>query len=183
MATNKSSLFNRHTLVVTTLCLISAAIIAFLMSSLKLNPTQKKSALTNKPAPAFEALKISKKTKEKIYLNSQDFKGKPLVIHFWASWCSSCSEDSVFLNKIYPELEKKGIHLIGIAISDDYESAYNQYKNQHKKYLVGFDESGNIALDFGITGVPETFFINKEGKLVYRHTGPLTEKIFVKYMG
>ena len=62
---------------------------------------------------------------------------------------------------------------MGIAISDDYESALQIAENQNKQYLIGVDENGDMAVDFGVTGVPETFFINKKGKLIYKHTGPL----------
>ena len=151
------------------------------MKSLQLNPQGKTSAFIHKETPSFKVLEVSENSKGKVYLNSEKYKDKALIIHFWASWCSSCSTDSQILNEIYPSLKRDGTNLLAVAVSDDYESASTQKKRLQKKFLVALDDSGDMALDFGITGVPETFFINKKGELIHRHTGPLSHEILAKY--
>lgn len=169
-----------HSLKVISLCLLSFAVVFILTKSLQQNPRKRVSALVSKQAPSFEVLKFSRESKTQ-YIHLEDFKGKPLILNFWASWCSSCYEDGLYLNFKNKQLKNNNLAILGIAVSDAFESAYSQWLKQKKSYLVGFDKSGDIALDYGVTGVPETFFIDAKGVIIYRHAGPLSDKIFNQY--
>ena len=136
MQVRKNSLFSRHTLLIVSLCAISGIVISFLMNSLKMNPKKRQSAFLNQTAPAFKAIKVDRHSEVKHYIDSKSFKDQPLIIHFWASWCSTCSEDGSYLNKLYPELQEKGINLVGIAISDDYESALKLQRTKISNTLL-----------------------------------------------
>ena len=181
MQFKKKILPSQHFLMISFFCCSSAFLITFLMKSLKLNPQKKHSALISRKAPSFKALKLTKNIEKKTYLDSKNYEGKPFILHFWASWCSSCYADNHLLNELSSELKKMGITLIDIAVSDDYESASAYSKKYKKTALIGIDTSGNIALDYGITGIPETFFVNEKGIITDRHTGPLDQSIFAKF--
>lgn len=68
-----------------------------------------------------------------------------------------------------------------VAVSDSYEDVKKHLASNNNSLETAFDKSGLIAVDYGLTGVPETFFISRNGVIVYRHRGPLTEEIFGTY--
>lgn len=109
-------------------------------------------------------------------LSLDDFKGKIIILNFWASWCEPCKEEANELNKIYTNL-KDSIILIGVNIWDRRENALEFIKNYNLKFLNLYSKDNPISVDYGITGVPETVIIDKEGNIIYHFKGPINEKI------
>ncbi len=113
--------------------------------------------------------------KQKISLSQ--FQGKPVILNFWASWCVSCREEARILEATYEKWKDKGAVFIGVAINDTPEDAAAFIKKYGKTYLLGLDdEKGSIALNYGVTAVPETFLINEQGVVIDKIIGPVTEK-------
>jgi cytochrome c biogenesis protein CcmG, thiol:disulfide interchange protein DsbE len=140
---------------------------------LEKNPNKPPSALLDKDLPSFSSTSLYDKN---ISLTSNNLKEKYTLINFFASWCTPCrAEHHLFfeIKKIKPDL-----FILGLAHKDE--------PNESKKYLeeegnpysfVGLDLNGKIAFEFGVFGLPETFIINSEGKIIFKHTGPLTKEI------
>ena len=103
-----------------------------------------------------------------------NFKGKPVVLNFWASWCHSCRAEARELEAFWQKHRNEGIILAGIAIQDTVADAMQFAKTYGKTYLLGLDTSGNAALDYGVSGVPETFLIDKDGVVQYKEAGPMS---------
>ena len=101
------------------------------------------------------------------------------MLNFWASWCYSCRAEAVDFERFWKE--RQDIAVVGIAIQDTVEAAKAFAAQYGKTYILGLDTDGKIALDYGVTGVPETFFINANGVIVHKETGPVTEKMLQKY--
>lgn len=177
-------MWKKHYFKVLSLCIFSFLTVFLLFRSLGQNPREKKSALVGKEAPNFRALVLSDGSKKE-YRELKDYKGKGLVLSFWASWCSVCQGEGQYLNHKRAELDKQNslqkIEFLRLAVSDSYENVFAFWKADKKKIPAAFDETGDIALDYGLTGVPETFFIDEKGAVVYRHRGPLSEELFEKY--
>jgi cytochrome c biogenesis protein CcmG/thiol:disulfide interchange protein DsbE len=108
-------------------------------------------------------------------LSSADFgKGEVSLINVWASWCTPCAEEQPEL----VALQKQGIPIFGIDYKDTTEKARRflvRFGNPYR--AIGADTSGLTGLDFGVSGVPETFVIGADGRVVYRYPGPLTPQI------
>lgn len=123
---------------------------------------------TNTAAPAFTG-----KTAEGRLINLADYKGKVVLLDFWASWCGPCREEFPFLVKLH-EKAKKGAFTV-IAINVDTEAAkmkefLSQLETQ-PSFPVISDAQGKIPAMFEIKGMPTTILIDKKGVIRYRHTG------------
>jgi cytochrome c biogenesis protein CcmG/thiol:disulfide interchange protein DsbE len=105
----------------------------------------------------------------------ENFKGRPVVLNFWASWCVACREEAVELEKFWQKHNKE-VAVVGIAIQDDKESAKKFAGYFGKTYIIGLDEDGKAAIDYGVSGVPETFFIDRSGIIRHKEIGPVTVK-------
>lgn len=95
-----------------------------------------------------------------------DFYGKPLILHFWATWCPYCKKVQPGLDHLYMEYRDQGLQLIAISFRED-EAAEPQKsldsRNQHFKTLLN---GGEVAKNYGVKGTPTTFFIDAEGEIV-----------------
>ena len=157
---------------------------------LQKDPRSPPSALLNKEMPVFsttslysEYVKLSSDNiKRNVNIssnnnvNTNDNIKKYTLINFFASWCAPCrAEHNLFfeIKNDYPNL-----FLIGIAHKDRIQDAKKYLSEDGNPYsFVGLDQDGKIALEFGVFGLPETFIINNDGKIIFKHIGPLTKKI------
>jgi cytochrome c biogenesis protein CcmG/thiol:disulfide interchange protein DsbE len=114
--------------------------------------------------------------------NLEHFKGRPVILNFWASWCVSCREEAQELEKFWAE-HKDQIAVVGIAIQDEPESAKKFAAYFGKTYIIGLDTDGKAAIDYGVSGVPETFLIDKDGVIRHKEVGPVSAKMLEKLIG
>lgn len=134
------------------------------------------SPLILKAAPNFKIYVFNRSDETMELLQWQ---GQPVVLNFWASWCMECQTEAKVLESAYQEYEVKGkkVKFLGIAIQDKQESAEKFAQHFGKTYRLALDDtSGKIALDYGIYGVPETFFIDAKGIIRSKKVGGLTDK-------
>ncbi len=106
----------------------------------------------------------------------KNFKGKPVVINFWASWCGPCREEMPFLEKTWDEYRDKGVVFLGINVLDEEKNAKDFLHSFEISYVNLRDSSGEIASYYGVTALPATFFIDKEGKILRRNYGAFLGK-------
>ena len=135
------------------------------------------SQLVGKPAPEFV---LESFNGEKVRLS--DFRGKTLLVNFRAPWCHPCREEAPVLEKTYMSLSGKEVEFIGVNIMDDRKSAEEYIKSFGGTFVNIYDPENRIHLDYGVGGVPETFFVNPEGIITGKHRGPLTEKMIMRYI-
>ena len=141
------------------------------------DPSRLPSALIGKTVPDFTLPPLEGLTAEGEPVpsfNTADFKtGAPTVVNVFASWCVPCLEEHPLLMALAKE---PGVRLFGINYKDDPASARRFLGHHGNPYArVGTDRSGRTAINFGVYGVPETYVIDGEGKIAFRHVGPLTE--------
>ena len=135
------------------------------------------SQLVGRTAPEF-ALKSFNGDEVKL----SDFRGKTVLVNFWASWCHPCREEAPALEKTYMFLSGRQVEFIGINIMDDRKSAEEYIKSFGGTFVNVYDPENRVHLDYGVGGVPETFFVNPEGIITGKHRGPLTEKMIMNYI-
>ena len=127
------------------------------------------SAMIDKPAPAFTLAGLAGGDGLKL----DALKGQVTLVNFFASWCEPCRDE----HKTLMRLTKDGqAALYGIAYKDkpaDAQRFLAQLGNPYR--AIGLDESGRTAIDFGVYGVPETYVIDKQGRIRLRHVGPLSD--------
>lgn len=142
----------------------------FLWRGLFLDPNKMPSALLNKPVPKFSLPSL---------LNPQEMhtenilQGKVSLLNVWATWCFVCREEHAFLN----QLQKQGVHIIGIDYKDNNVDAQRwiaELGNPFDEIIV--DEEGRLGLDLGVFAAPETYVIDKQGIIRYKHIGDLNQK-------
>ncbi len=143
------------------------------------DPSRLPSALIGKPVPDFtlpplEGQKTDSGTDMPSFGTADLATGEPTIVNVFASWCVPCLEEHPMLMALAQE---PGFRIYGINYKDDPASArrfLGRYGNPYAR--VGADRSGRTAIDFGVYGVPETFVISGDGKIAFRHVGPLTEE-------
>jgi cytochrome c biogenesis protein CcmG, thiol:disulfide interchange protein DsbE len=101
--------------------------------------------------------------------------GKPVVLNFWASWCGPCREEAAVLQRLWLEYEVRGVVFLGVDVWDDERAARRFMQEFGVTYPSGQDPRGRIARSYGVTGVPETYLIDREGRLTHRWLGPWSE--------
>ena len=106
------------------------------------------------------------------------FKGKPLVVNFWASWCDPCKDEAPAVQAAHERLKKAGGTVLGVTVSD----ATPDSKAFMREYGLDFpslrDVDGELAEDYATTGVPETFVIDAEGRVVAISRGQVDDDFF-----
>lgn len=122
-------------------------------------------------APAFSLPLYDGKS-----LSLADLKGKPVVVNFWASWCDPCREEAPTLEWVWEQYKGKGVIFLGVDIWDSEPDARAFIKEFGLTYPNGADPGGAIANQYGVTGVPETYFIGKDGKVTRKFIGAVNER-------
>lgn len=144
----------------------------FLYKGLQLDPTELPSALLNKPLPAFE---LSSLYNPDQLLTADDLKGEAALVNVWATWCPSCKEEHAQLNKI----KAQGYKVIGINYKDDRQKAQIWLQKYLDPYAENvYDDQGSLGLDLGVYGAPETYVIDAQGIIRYKHVGVVDEPVW-----
>jgi len=164
---------NRTILIMPLIGLVIICLFFLIFILLEKNPNDPPSALLNKSLPTFSSINLYDK---KDVLLSDSLKGKYTLINFFASWCTPCRAEHHLFFKIKKEIP--GLYILGFSHKDDLDDSKKYLEEEGNPYsYVGIDRDGKIAFDFGVFGLPETFITNKDGEIIYKHTGPLTKQI------
>lgn len=137
------------------------------------NKSAMQSALLGKPAPAFTLPVLGDDARK---VSSADLAGRPWVLNVWGSWCPECAVEHPALIAIARE---NRVPIIGLNWRDDEGEALRWIEKHGNPYsVIVVDQEGRTAIDFGVYGAPETFFIDAEGLVQYRHVGAMTREIW-----
>ena len=161
----------------------------FLAFGLTLNPREVPSPLIDKPAPKFSLARLDAPETQ---FSLEEMRGEVWLLNVWASWCVACRQEHPLLVRMaqdkvvpvvglnYKEVRGDGaINARGLSLEAEtsmaVERAQRWLGDHGNPYLVSvMDIDGRVGIDFGVYGVPETFLIDREGRIRYKHIGPIT---------
>ncbi len=156
---------------------VMGVLLYLLYHALFSNPTHEMpSALLNQSIPTFSLRNV---LNEQQILSDQSFKKHPVTaLNIWATWCYACRMEHATLMKMKNDYH---VPIYAIAYKDERDAVISWLKKRGNPYeMLGLDNNGDVAIDFGIYGTPETFLIDSNGRVLYRHVGALTEDIWLE---
>ncbi|MBO6720115.1 MAG: DsbE family thiol:disulfide interchange protein [Rhizobiaceae bacterium] len=154
---------------------VAAVLGVVLAWGLTRDPSALPSTLIGKPVPAFELPPVKGRT---LGLSSVDLKGEVSLVNVFASWCVACRVE----HPLFMKLAAQGtVPLHGLNYKDQPDDAAKWLDSLGDPYTrTGADISGRVAIDWGVYGVPETFIIGADGRVAYKHIGPVSEEALTR---
>jgi cytochrome c biogenesis protein CcmG, thiol:disulfide interchange protein DsbE len=135
----------------------------------RVNATGSKVYLGDRLAPDFTL-----ETFDGQEVSLSDFEGQSVVINFWSSWCPPCRDEAPMLNAFHEQtMDQDDVVLIGVAVWDRREDSLEFMRRHNLSFLNLADQRGSVLIDYGVYGVPETYFIGPDGTLHGKYRGPL----------
>lgn len=135
------------------------------------DPAHLPSALVDKPLPDF---KLKVLGEEKV-LSKNDLLGEPFLLNVWATWCPTCRVENPF----FIRLSEQGVKIVGINYKDQDSAAMGWLKHFGNPYSVNVvDNEGRFGIDLGVYGAPETFLVDSNGVIRYKHVGVVDEDVW-----
>lgn len=153
-----------------------AAVLAIVLArGLAQDPGSLPSALIGKAVPEFDLPPVQGRS---LGLSSDDLKGEVSLVNVFASWCVACREE----HPLFMKLAAQGtVPLHGLNYKDQPDDAAQWLDSLGDPYTrTGADISGQVAIDWGVYGVPETFVVDADGLIAYKHIGPVNEEVLAK---
>jgi cytochrome c biogenesis protein CcmG/thiol:disulfide interchange protein DsbE len=166
-----------------TAAVVSLPIIGLLGYGLTRDPNEIPSPLPGREAPAFSLAVFA--TGERAQARAAgdtvrlaDHRGEVVVLNFWASWCLACRDEHQALSEVAEQYAPRGARFYGVL--------YNDQPANGTRWIAGMggqsypsleDPRTRTAIDYGLYGVPETFFIGRDGRVAYKHVGPVSAQL------
>ena len=146
---------------------VTASMLWLFYSGFGTDPHAVPSVLVRQPAPAFSLVDLNGRP-----WSSAELKGKPVVLNFWSTWCGPCKQEHGVLQAAaarHPEIQ-----FLGVIYSDEPDACRRYLEKAGTSYDHLVDDAGRVAIDYGVAGVPETFFIAADGTIVHKQVGPVS---------
>ena len=156
---------------------IAAVLVGILFMGLGKNPAEIRSPLIGKPAPTFALRQVG--TSNTVDLSQ--FRGKPLVVNFWATWCGPCWEEHPVLVAT-ARMMQPNVQFLGVVFQDKEEKILGFLQQRGESYPTVVDEAGKTAIAYGVGGIPETYFIDADGVIVAKYNGPMTSDVLQAHL-
>jgi cytochrome c biogenesis protein CcmG/thiol:disulfide interchange protein DsbE len=152
--------------------LATIPVLGLLAYGFRVDPRAVPSPLIGRPATPFTLA-----TLEGMSLSLESARGKVVVLNFWASWCyPACYEEAPLLERSWQAYRDRGLAVIGVDIQDRPEAGTKFVRDFSLSFPNVRDPAGKVSVEYGVYGVPETFFIDRSGRIRAKHVGALTEE-------
>lgn len=157
--------------------LAAFGLLALLLArGLQLNPRELPSPLIGKPVPA---LTLSALHEGGTPLRTADWPGRVTLLNVWASWCAPCREEQPALMAL--ARRHPGVRFAGLNYKDDGAAARRWLAQLGDPFAeIGADADGRAGIELGVYGVPETFVVDAQGRILFKHVGPLTDEVIAR---
>lgn len=122
----------------------------------------------NTVAPDFQLTTYSG---QPMHLDS--YRGKVVVVNFWASWCVPCRDEQPTLETLWQRYQNRGVVFLGIDIQDNQHDGLDFLRQFGASYPIGPDPTGAVSINYGVVGVPETYIVSRQGTIAKKIVGPV----------
>jgi cytochrome c biogenesis protein CcmG, thiol:disulfide interchange protein DsbE len=154
--------------------LTAVPVLALLAYGFRVNPREIPSPLLGRPAAPFALAAYDGAPMELASL-----RGRVVVLNFWASWCHpACYEEAPVLERGWRAYRERGVVVLGVDIQDKDEAGRKFVRDFGLTFPNGPDPAGKVSVDYGVYGVPETFFIDRQGSIRVKHVSAVTDQVF-----
>jgi cytochrome c biogenesis protein CcmG/thiol:disulfide interchange protein DsbE len=155
--------------------LLFVVLAAFLFRGLSLDPKAMPSALIDQPLPSFSLPRLGTED----LITRDDVVGEPALLNVWATWCISCRVEHPYLQ----HLADQGVPIYGVNYKDEDAAALGWLQELGDPYRANIaDREGTLGLDLGVYGAPETYLIDGNGVVRYRHVGVVNERVWTQIL-
>ena len=149
------------------------------------DPADLPSVLIDLPAPEFDLEEMARLNptddgpeESTRHIRLSSLRGSPVVLNFWASWCLACREEHEALSEAAVRYREAGVRFFGVLYQDSPANARKWIERMGgQSYPTLLDPTTRMAIEYGVYGVPETFFIDADGIIAHKHLGPVTEAV------
>jgi cytochrome c biogenesis protein CcmG/thiol:disulfide interchange protein DsbE len=152
-------------------------LLAILLLNIGRDPHALASPMIGRTAPVFTLPPVDGGTP----VSLAALRGKPVVINFWATWCVPCYEEHAVLAAAAREQGDR-VTFVGVIYEDEAGRVNEFLARQGRAYPSLMDEDGKAAMSYGVYGVPETFFVDAQGKIASKYTGPVTPEVLAEHL-
>ena len=158
--------------------LAALPVLGLLAYGFRLDPRAIPSPLVGRPAAPFSLTTFDGKP-----LTLEGLRGQVVVLNFWASWCyPACYEEAPVLEAGWRAYRERGLVVVGVDIQDTEEAA-RRFMDQFKLTFPNApDPKGKVSIDYGVYGVPETFVIDRQGRIRAKHVGAVSDRVFKEHV-
>ena len=154
--------------------LAALPVLALLAYGFRVNPRDIPSPLVGRAAPSFTL-----QTLDGAPLSLEAHRGKVVVVNFWASWCyPACYEEAPILERNWRAYRDRDVVVLGVDIQDTREAAEKFIRDFGLTFPNARDLKGTVSVDYGVYGVPETFFLDRQGRIRVKHVSAVTDEVF-----
>ena len=153
--------------------LLFVILVVFLAIGLGNDPHEVPSPLINKPAPSFQLAQLGDPSRR---FSAAEMRGQVWLLNVWASWCIACRDEHPFLLEY---ARSKAVPIYGLNYKDKREDALAWLGELGDPYVLSVsDLDGRVGIDYGVYGAPETYLIDRQGVIRFKHVGPVTPDIW-----
>ena len=156
--------------------IVLVVVLVVLATSFRRDPRDVRSAAVGKPAPAFTLELLDGPGQ----LSLADYRGRVVILNFWASWCVPCKQENPALAAVWERYRASAdFVMIGILYQDSVDAARDYTRRMGNAWPSVLDPDGRAAFAYGVFGIPETFFISPDGQVAGRHVGAIDQTTLV----
>jgi peroxiredoxin len=131
------------------------------------------------PAPGFATVRLD----GSVARFPEDFRGRPVVIRFWADWCRFCEPEMKAIDQVYQRRRGQGLEVLAVNAGQDKEAVAAFIRKIGVTYPALLDEKSDIARQYGVVGLPTTYFVGKDGVIKAKVVGESDETAFDRFAG
>lgn len=153
--------------------LAAVPVLALLAYGFVLDPRNIPSPLVGRPAAAFTLTAF-----DGTPVSLDALRGKVVIVNFWASWCKpACYDEAPVLERAWRTYRDRGVIVVGVDMQDTAEAAQEFIRRFQLTFPNAPDHGGKVAVEYGVYGVPETFFVDRAGTIRAKHVGAVTDEV------